>query len=212
MAFNMIGNNCNTQKQFNVRCGKQRQHRWTVMDPSLSALLHEWHDFYALVGTASATLVGLMFVAVSIGTTIFTEDHRAAMTAFITPTVVHFAGVLFACLVASMPSHTWYTLGVPLGAGALAGAVYSAGPMVHMIVRRRFKVDLEDRLFYALAPLAGYVLAIVSAAMLFTHDGPASTDLFATAVLTLLFSAIRNAWDMMVWIVIKTPASGPPQA
>jgi hypothetical protein len=28
--------------------------------------LHEWHDFYALVGTASATLIGLMFVAVSI--------------------------------------------------------------------------------------------------------------------------------------------------
>jgi hypothetical protein len=208
----MIGNNCNTQKQFNVRCGKQRQHRWTVMDPSLSALLHEWHDFYVLVGTASATLVGLMFVAVSIGTTIFTEDHRAAMTSFITPTVVHFSGVLFACLVASMPSHTWHTLGVALGAGALAGAVYSGGPVVHMIVRRRFKVDLEDRLFYALAPLAGYVLAVVAAAMLFTHDGAASADLFATAVLTLLFSAIRNAWDMMVWIVIKTPGSGPPQA
>jgi hypothetical protein len=48
------------------------------MDPSPSALLHEWHDFYVLVGTASATLVGLMFVAVSIGTTIFNEDDRAA--------------------------------------------------------------------------------------------------------------------------------------
>jgi hypothetical protein len=29
-------------------------------------------------------------------------------------------------------------------------------------------------------------------------------------VFTLLYAAIRNAWDMMVWIVIKTPGSGPP--
>jgi hypothetical protein len=182
------------------------------MDPSLSAVLREWHDFYVLVGTASATLVGLMFVAVSIGTTIFNEDHRAAMTAFITPTVTHFAAVLFTCLVVSMPSHTWRTLGVLLGAGALAGAAYGGRLVVQMLVRRHFKIDLEDRLFYALVPLAGYLLALVAAVLLFIHDAAVSSDLIAAAVLTLLFAAIRNAWDMMLWIVIKTPGSGPPRA
>jgi hypothetical protein len=47
---------------------------------------------------ASATLVGLMFVAVSIGAAIFNEDHSAALAAFITPTVTHFAATLFTCL------------------------------------------------------------------------------------------------------------------
>jgi hypothetical protein len=180
------------------------------MDPSLSSLLHEWHDFYVLVGTASATLVGLMFIAVSIGTAIFNEDHRAAMTAFITPTVTHFAAVLFACLVATIPSHTWYTLGGLIGAGALVGSVYSGGLVVQMIIRRRFTIDLEDGLFYALLPLAGYVLALVAAVLLFTRIAALSADLIAAAVLTLLFAAIRNAWDMMVWIVIKTPSGGGP--
>jgi hypothetical protein len=180
------------------------------MDPSLSTLLREWHDFYVLVGTASATLVGLMFVAVSIGTTIFNEDRRAGMTAFITPTVMHFAAVLFACLLAIMPSHTGYTLGGFIGAGALAGSAYSGGLVVQMIVRRSFKIDLEDRLFYAFVPLAAYVLALVAAVLLFTRSAALSADLLAAAVLTLLFAAIRNAWDMMVWIVIKTPGSGPP--
>lgn len=180
------------------------------MDPSLSDLLHEWRDFYVLVGTASATLVGLMFVAVSIGTPIFNEDHRAAMTAFITPTVTHFAAVLYACLVATIPSHTWYTLGGLLGAGALAGSFYTGGLVVQMIVRHRFKIDFSDGLFYALLPLSGYLLAVAAAALLFTHAAVLSADLMAAAVLTLLFAAIRNAWDMMVWIVIKTPGSGPP--
>jgi hypothetical protein len=180
------------------------------MDPSLSTLLHDWHDFYVLVGTASATLVGLMFVAVSIGPAIFNEDRSAAMAAFITPTVMHFAAVLFACLVATMPSHTWYTLGGLIGAGSLAGAAYSGGLAGQMIVRRRFQIDLEDRLFYAFLPLAGYMLALAAVVLLFTHSAAVGADLIAAAVLTLLFAAIRNAWDMMVWIVIKSPGSGPP--
>jgi hypothetical protein len=180
------------------------------MDPLLSVLLHDWHDFYVLVGTASATLVGLMFVAVSIGTAIFNEDHRGALTAFITPTVMHFASVLFGCLIATMPSHSWVTLGSLLGTGALAGAVYSGRVAIQMVIRRRFKVDLEDRVFYGVVPLLGYVLALVAAVLLFTHAAAVSADLIAAAVLTLLFAAIRNAWDMMVWIVIKTPSNGPP--
>jgi hypothetical protein len=183
------------------------------MDPSPSVLLHEWHDFYALVGTASATLVGLMFVAVSIGTAIFNEERRGAMTGFITPTVIHFAAVLFTCLVISMPSHTWHSLGILLGAGALAGTVYSSALVVRMIVRRsRFTIDLEDWMFYAFVPVAGYMLALVAAVMMFTDYAAGSADLVAAAVLTLLYAAIRNAWDMMVWIVIKTPGSGPPLA
>src|SRR5215467_13274971 len=180
------------------------------MGPSLAELLHEWHDFYVLVGTASATLVGLMFVAVSIGTSIFNEDRRAGVTAFITPTVMHFAAVLFACLVATMPNHTWYSLGGLIGAGALACTVFSVRLVVQMILRHRFNVDLSDRLFYAVLPLAGYALALIAAALLFTHTAVLSADLIAAAVLILLFAAIRNAWDMMVWIVIKTPTGGPP--
>jgi hypothetical protein len=175
------------------------------MDPLLAELLHDWRDFYVLVGTASATLVGLMFVAVSIGTAIFNEGRRTAMTAFITPTVMHFAAVLFACLLATMPSHTTYTFGGLLGAGALAGSVYSGGLAVQMIIRRRFKIDVSDRLFYAFLPLVGYLLALIAVVLLFTAAAAISADLIAAAVLTLLFAAIRNAWDMMVWIVMETP-------
>jgi hypothetical protein len=118
---------------------------------------------------------------------------------------MHFASVLFGCMIATMPAHSWQTLGGFLGTGALAGSVYSGRLAVRMVIRRRYKVDLEDRVFYGLLPFAGYVLALAAAALLLTHDGLISADLLAAAVLTLLFAAIRNAWDMMVWIVIKTP-------
>jgi hypothetical protein len=179
------------------------------MGPSLAELLHDWQDFYLLVGTASATLVGLMFVAASIGTGIFNEDHRAGMTAFITPTVVHFAAALFTCLLVTIPTHSWRSLGGLLGAGGLAGSIYCGTLVVQMIIRHRFDVDVSDRLFYALLPLSGYLLALVAAVLLLMQS-TASANLMAAAVLTLLFAGIRNAWDMMVWIVIKTPSGGAP--
>ena len=176
---------------------------------SLTELLHEWHDFYLLLGTASATLVGLMFVAASIGTTVFNEAHRAALEAFISPTVVHFAAVLFACLVIMMPIHDWESLGALLGIGGLAGLIYTGRVVLQLNIRHRFNVELIDRLFYALIPLAGYLLALAAAVLGFLHNA-ASAYVMAAALLVLLLAGLRNAWDMMLWIMIRVPGGTPP--
>jgi hypothetical protein len=179
------------------------------METSVSEMLREWHDFYVLLGTASATLVGLMFVAASIGATVFNEDHRAALGAFITPTVVHFAAVLFACLVITMPTHYWESLGALLGIGGIAGVIYGGRVLTQLLVRHRFNVELVDRLFYALIPLVGYLLALVAAALAFLHVAM-SAYVMAAALLALLLAGMRNAWDMMVWIMIRSPGGTPP--
>jgi hypothetical protein len=84
---------------------------------SLTGLLHDWRDFYALVGTASATLVGLLFVAASIGSGRFTDEHRAPLNAFLTPTLAHFAAAMFACMLVCAPLQNWRSVGGLLGAG-----------------------------------------------------------------------------------------------
>jgi hypothetical protein len=179
------------------------------MAPSLAELLHEWRDFYVLLGSASATLVALLFVAASIGSRVFTEKHVAPLGAFLTPTVVHFGALLFTSLLAIMPSLSWRVLGGLLAAGGLAGLVYCGWIVVQMVVRRRFKVDLSDRLFYALVPTLGYLLLLASAALLFAQSAM-SVDLLAAAMLVLLLAGIRNAWDMTLWIAITTPFGRDP--
>ncbi|SRR5579871_5010139 len=181
------------------------------MEPALAQLLHDWHDFYVLVGTASATLVGLMFVAASISTSIFDEDHRAGMAAFLTPTVVHFAAALFTCLLVTIPTQSWRTLGGLLAAGGLVGVIYCGRLLIEIIIRHGFELDLSDRLFYVLLPFLGYLVALYAAVLLLMQSA-ASANLIAAAVLILLAAGIRNAWDMMVWIVLKTPSGGarPP--
>jgi hypothetical protein len=172
----------------------------------LSELIHAWHDFYVLLGTASATLVGLMFVSATIGAQVFTEENRAGMRAFLSPTVVHFSAVLFICILAAIPSQTWRTLAALLATSGLSGIAYSVRVWVQLFVRRRFEVDVIDRVFYALIPALGYLLILASVFLLF-KESASGLDLLAAALITLLLAGIRNAWDMTIWIVIRTPIS-----
>jgi hypothetical protein len=177
-----------------------------IMDSSLADLIEDWHDFDLLVGTAAATLVGLMFVAASIGASIYTEKNRAGMQAFISPTVVHFTSVLVLALLALVPTHEWLTLAGLLALVGVAGGVYSANLWMQLFVRRRFDVDIVDRLFYAALPSLGYLLLLLAAFFLL-RQSEAGLDLLAAAQITLLLAGIRNAWDMMMWIVIRVPTT-----
>jgi hypothetical protein len=174
------------------------------MQSSLAELLDAWHDFDLLIGTAAATLVGLMFVAASIGASVFTEKDRAAMKAFISPTVVHFSAVLLVAIVSLIPSHDWPALAGLLALVGIPGAVYSANLWLQLFIRRRFNIDIVDRLFYALIPVLGYLLLLL-AALVLLRQSPAGLDLLAAGQITLLLAGIRNAWDMMLWIVIRAP-------
>jgi hypothetical protein len=176
------------------------------MHTSFAELIHPWHDFYLLVGTASATLVGLMFVSASIAANLFTERNREALRAFISPTVVHFSEILFICILAAIPSQIEWTLGGLLLVGGAAGIVHSARVWVQLFVRRSFNVDVIDRMFYALIPVLGYLLVLLSAFVLLVRPA-LGLDMLAAALITLLLAGIRNAWDMTIWIVIRTPVT-----
>lgn len=115
------------------------------MPSTLTDVLHAWRDFYILVGTASATLVGLMFVALSIGASLFNEKHLSPMRAFFTPTAVHFSAVLFTSILLTVPDHSEWSLGGLLGLGALASLVYCARVLSAIFKRYRTTVDWEDR-------------------------------------------------------------------
>jgi hypothetical protein len=172
------------------------------MDAQLASLVRDWHDFYSLVGTAAATLVGLMFVAASVGANIFSEKHLEPMRAFLTPTVVHFSIALLICILATIPTHTWMMRGLLVGGGGLAGLLYS-GRIWIRIFNRHSGIDLADRLFYALIPVLGYLAATLSAGALLRR-APWAPDLMAVALIALLVAGIRNAWDMTVWIVTRS--------
>jgi hypothetical protein len=163
--------------------------------------LAQWRDFYALIGTASATLVGLMFVAASIGAGVFTAAHQAGIRSFLSPTVVHFSAVLIVCLFGTFPAQDRMLFGIFQTCVGAIGLVYSG-----VVSRRMIKhgmiatIDLADRLWYVVLPMGAYLLVIAAGASLWQRSG-FSLNLLATSLILLMLIGIRNAWDMTIWII-----------
>jgi hypothetical protein len=69
--------------------------------------LGPWQNFYVIVGTAAATLTGLMFVVITliaqIQARIQIPSSRSHITVFSTSNVVHFGAVLLAAGILSAP-------------------------------------------------------------------------------------------------------------
>ncbi|HLL26485.1 MAG TPA: hypothetical protein VKT73_02390 [Xanthobacteraceae bacterium] len=170
----------------------------------IAEFFHAWHDFFLLLGTASATLVGLMFVAASIGASIFKEENRPALEVFLGPTVVHFSSVLVLCILATLPTHSWLSLAGVFGSVSLAGFLYS-GRVWYRLMRSRYEIDNYDRFFYSVMPALAYFV-VLAATWLLYRQSVWGFDAAAAGLIALLIAAIRNAWDMMVWIALKAPS------
>jgi hypothetical protein len=160
-------------------------------------MLTEWHEFYALLGTASAALIALLFVAVSIGTSVLTPepDSRRNTATYMSPVVFHYANVLFLSLIALVPTQTWESFGVVIGVASVGSVAYSIAIAVR--VHRNPISDLPDRLCYGIIPMLCYATGLIVALLLF-EEKTAGLNLLAGTALLLLVINIRNAWDLMI--------------
>src|SRR6202451_4715332 len=156
--------------------------------------LKEWHDFYVLVGTAGATLLALLFVAVSLGAGYLTEERQSATRTFMSPIVVHFASVFFLSAVALFPSHQARFFAAFIAATAVVGAAVSAYITVQ-VVRTALTNYVEDYFASGLLPGVAY-LALLAAAVTIYLEKDFGLNALACALLLLTLVNIRNAWDL----------------
>lgn len=160
-------------------------------------MIAQWHEFYALLGTAAATLIALLFVAVSIATSVLTPDpeSRRNTSTYLSPVVFHYANLLFLSLIALIPTQTSEPFALVIGAAGVGNAIYSI--VIAVRVHRNSMSDLADRLCYGAIPALCYAMGPV-AALLLLEEKPAGLNVLAGAALLLLVINIRNAWDLMI--------------
>jgi len=160
-------------------------------------MLDGWHEFYALLGTAAAALVALLFVAVSIGTSVLTPDpeSRKNTGTYMSPVVFHYANVLFLSLIALIPTQTMESFGLVIAVASIGSVIYSI--VIALRVHRNSISDLADCLCYGAVPALCYATGLV-VALLLLAEKPMGLNLLAAAALLLLVINIRNAWDLMI--------------
>ena len=179
------------------------------MPDSLSQTFQNWQTFYFLIGGAAAGLVGLTFVAITVGSGVITQREIAGLRTFVNPTLIHFIYVLVTASVVVMPTVTRMQLGILL---ALVGLVSAGRALISLSFMwqqyKRHIVDMHDWGWYFLVPLASYFIYVGTGTGLLLGARQA-LDGLAWASILLLVAGIRNTWDMVLWFMLNKKE--PPQ-
>jgi hypothetical protein len=162
--------------------------------------LHEWHEFYLLIGTAGGTLVALLFVAASIGVGFFTHEGAPATRTYISPVVLHFTVLLFISALGLAPLHEPLLFAVPVGAIGLIGVAVALVITVKVFADRSPHVVPFDCFAYGIIPAVAYGV-IAAAGMMFAAGLDRALHILAAGLLLLLLINIRNAWDLVLTVV-----------
>ncbi len=179
------------------------------MIASFAAAAAPWHNFYILAGTSAATLVGLMFVAVTFGSNLVTPKTSASTRAFLDPTVTHFVQVLVTALVVVIPTMGYTLLGVLLVLLAALRTVAIVGVYRHMKEAHRVNHDLElsDWVMGVALPLLCYG-GLAAAGVAFGAGYAMAFSALATVTVAILLIGVYGAWELMVWLAMTRSRRG----
>src|SRR5213082_2405110 len=172
----------------------------SIMQEAVLSPLATWQNFYVIIGSAAATLTGLMFVVITLiaGVRVRVSSPSGGIAAFSTPNVVHFCAALLVAAILSAPWQALWNAGLLLGLCGLWGVSY----VVIVLRRARRQTDyhpvLEDWLWHMVFPLVSYTALVVAAIVLLGNPALALFVIAAVALL-LLFIGIHNAWDTVTY-------------
>jgi hypothetical protein len=166
------------------------------MDP-FSAAVDIWHDFYLMIGTAAATLVGLLFVSLSLNADAIILPANSDLRALAEQTFSTFLYILSFAIFFLIPHQE------PLGLGLPLLAVGGIG--LYRTVRNFFRTRPSQTRVWGRGNLAlrfitplicFFALIIISISVLIGRTG--GLYWLIPVMISLVVAASINAWDLLL--------------
>jgi hypothetical protein len=156
-----------------------------------------WDNFYMLVGGIAGTLIGFIFVVLSVGANRVKAGDEDRTRIFVTPVLAHFASLLLIALAMMAPVSNPIRAGM-LGLIGCAGLAYAAN--LALLAQKRINAAEREPLWDGLLPIAAYVCLLVSAAA-WALSASFAGLIGAIASVILLATALRNSWAITLTIM-----------
>ena len=180
--------------------------------PAFAAAAATWQNFYILVGTAAATLIGLMFVAITFGAGLMSGQATPSVRAFIDPPFTHFVTVLLTACLMLIPTMSPTVLGGALVLVMLlrTAALFRVKRTMREAHARFGDIELSDWMMGVVLPFCCYV-GLVAAGFGFLTLKAAAFDVLAVVIIVVLLLGVFGAWELMIWLALtrvraKNPA------
>ena len=156
-----------------------------------------WADFYHLIGDASAALMGLLFVSLSLNVKMVTGKGKADLRLLAVQTFISFLSTLMFALIFMIPDQGPLGLGLPmLGIDLIVLTV----TVIRILEMHAHQVRYRNNIgfvFRFASPLLCFVTVLIIAGTVLT--GRTGGLVWMVPVLIVLFwIASINAWDLLL--------------
>jgi hypothetical protein len=159
------------------------------------SLVQSWHDFYIVAGTASATLVGLLFVSLSLH--LRAVLARPEVRGLARATLANFGVVLLVALVLVIPEDA-PAAGYAFAAIGAASVLIIAAPALAASRSRTRTMPIRLLVMRFAFSVIGYAGTLAAGVLLTTGVVRAAFASLAAATILLLVISLRNTWDLLV--------------
>ena len=169
-----------------------------------------WGDYFFMVGSSAAALIGLMFVVVTLTAGRNRDDVDRGKHLYTSPIVWQLAVILTISGLAIMPNMTARLFGAAAGSLALLGIAMGVRSAVG-IARRPSAPDSAgfDMFWYGAAPAIVYAGLLVGAVGFLSGARWAATAV-AADLMALLLVSIHAEWDLVTFLAPMAGQSGDP--
>ena len=164
-----------------------------------------WHDFYLVLGPASAGLIGLLFVVMSLTSNLERSRAMRAARVYMTPVVFHLGVLVLLSCVALFPRMPTLPMGAATALCGLAGLAYAVY-VCHAFLSKSVESYAGDLWCYGIC-VALFYAGMLAAGVLILQGQPAGPYALAVDQIALFLLMVNNAWDLVVFI---TPRKDKP--
>ena len=158
--------------------------------------LQQWSSFFSITAAASATLLGLLFVVITIAPGIG-RQLASKSRVYLTPAVLYLTSVLIMSALLTIPNQTPLSAVICITIMCVFGLLYIGSLMV---MRNEVYESRFDRYRYAVVPLLAYVV-LFSGGLVLRRSGQIGLDVVAAGMVMLLNAAIQNSWSIAISII-----------
>ncbi|NPV61193.1 MAG: hypothetical protein HPY61_00925 [Methanotrichaceae archaeon] len=171
-------------------------------DPFNDAIA-SWANFYMLAGSVAATLVGLIFVSVSLHIDFLAKAKRdSELHTTARHTFGNFLIILSFAFIFMVPSDSTMGLGIPLLILGLL-MLLRTGQLWLKFAKRRAEEQAftsNQMLWELLIPNTVCYLVVVYLAVQIIEGITSNLDWMVMVIIWLIISATKNAWDLMLQV------------
>ena len=157
--------------------------------------MQSWHDFYLVAGPAAASLVGLLFVGLSLH--LRAVIARSEVRGLARVTFANFALVLIVALFFVIPQEA-QSLGEQLIIASAVSLLIAAPAVVTAARSGTRTLDTRQLVLRFGLSILAYLAVGVAGGLVAAGAGAAGLDWLAAATIALLVISVRNSWDLLV--------------